>query len=95
LFLSKGKAGTKSRAETEGRKGYPETTQPKDPSHLQTPNPNTIADAKKLLLTGAWYDCTLHLIMATLIRNHFIKDSSQLRDLAHYQYVRKHGDCTG
>jgi hypothetical protein len=30
-----------------------------DPSHLQTPNPDTIADAKMCLLTGTWYDCSL------------------------------------
>jgi hypothetical protein len=30
---------------------------PRDPFHLQTPNPNTIADAKKHMLTGAWYGC--------------------------------------
>jgi hypothetical protein len=30
-----------------------------DPSHLQTPNPDTIADAKKCLLTGACYDWPL------------------------------------
>jgi hypothetical protein len=26
---------------------------------MQTPNPGTIADAKKCLLTGAWYSCLL------------------------------------
>jgi hypothetical protein len=26
---------------------------------MQTPNPDTIADAKKCLLTGAWYSCLL------------------------------------
>ena len=26
---------------------------PRDPSHIQTPNPDSIADAKKCLLTGA------------------------------------------
>jgi hypothetical protein len=35
------------------RKGHPETAPPEDPSHLQTPNPVSIADAKKHLLTGA------------------------------------------
>ena len=34
------------------RKGHPETAPPRNPSHLQTPNPHTIADAKKRLLTG-------------------------------------------
>lgn len=28
-------------------------------SHLQTPNPDTTADAKKRLLTGAWYSSSL------------------------------------
>jgi hypothetical protein len=50
LFLSKGKTGTKSGAET---------APSRDTSHLQTPNPNTIAGAKKCLLTGAWYGCSL------------------------------------
>jgi hypothetical protein len=35
------------------RKGHPETFPPEDPSHMQTPNPDTIADATKCLLTGA------------------------------------------
>jgi hypothetical protein len=41
------------------RKGHPETAPPRNPSHLQTPNPDTIADAKKCLLTGAGYSCPL------------------------------------
>ena len=41
------------------RKGHPETAPPRDPSHLQTPNLDTIADAKKHLVTGAWYSCPL------------------------------------
>ena len=40
-------------------KGYPETVPPGDPSYIQTPNPDTISDAKKCLLTGAWYSCLL------------------------------------
>ena len=32
---------------------------PWDPSYLQTPKPDTIADADKHLLTGAWYGCPL------------------------------------
>ena len=52
FLLSKENIGTKSGAETE-RKGHPETAPPGDPSHTQTPNPDTIADAKKCLLTGA------------------------------------------
>jgi hypothetical protein len=41
------------------RKGHSVTTPLCDPSHMQTPNPDTIADAKKHLLTGAWYSCPL------------------------------------
>ena len=51
LLLSKGNIGTKSGTETEG-KAIQETTPPGDPSHMQTPNPDTIADVKKCLLTG-------------------------------------------
>jgi hypothetical protein len=39
------------------RKGNPETIPPENPSHIQTPNPDTIADANKCLLTGAWDSC--------------------------------------
>jgi hypothetical protein len=35
------------------RKGHAETAPPGDPSHMQTPNLDTVADAKKYLLTGA------------------------------------------
>ena len=45
LLPSKGNTGTKSGAETEGKPG--------NPSHMQTPNSDTITDAKKCLLTGA------------------------------------------
>ena len=34
-----------------------ETAQEGDPFHIQSPNPNTIVDAKQCLLTGAWYNC--------------------------------------
>jgi hypothetical protein len=36
------------------KKGCPETAPLRNPSHLQRPNPDSIADAKKHLLTGAW-----------------------------------------
>ena len=36
-----------------------ETALPRNQSHQQTLNPHTIADAKKHLLTGGWYDCPL------------------------------------
>jgi hypothetical protein len=35
------------------RKGHPETAPPGNPSYVQPPNPDTIVDAKKCLLTGA------------------------------------------
>jgi hypothetical protein len=38
---------------------HPETAPPGDPSHIQSPNPDTIVDANKCLLTGAWYSCLL------------------------------------
>jgi hypothetical protein len=41
------------------RKGHPETAPSRDPTYLQTPNPDTIADVKKRLLLGAWYSCAL------------------------------------
>jgi hypothetical protein len=34
------------------RKDYPETAPPKDPSHKQPLNPDTITYASKILLTG-------------------------------------------
>jgi hypothetical protein len=36
---------------------YPETTPPRDPSHNQPPNPDTIAYASKILMKGHWYSC--------------------------------------
>jgi len=39
--------------------GHPETARPGDPAHTQTPNPDNIADAKKCMLTGAWYNYLL------------------------------------
>ena len=38
---------------------YLETNPPGHPSHKQLPNPDTIADANKTFLTGAWYSCPL------------------------------------
>jgi hypothetical protein len=38
----------------DGRNDNPETAPPGDPSHKQPPNPDTIVDANKNLLTGAW-----------------------------------------
>ena len=51
LFPSKGDAGTKSGAETEG-KDIQRLPHLGNPYHLQTPNPNAIINAKKLLVTG-------------------------------------------
>jgi hypothetical protein len=36
---------------------YPETTQRRDPSHNQPPNPDTIAYAINILLKGPCYSC--------------------------------------
>jgi hypothetical protein len=41
------------------RKDHPETVSLKDPSHIQPPNPDTIAYASKILLTGPWYSSLL------------------------------------
>jgi hypothetical protein len=32
-----------------------------DPPHIQSPNPDTIVDAQKCLLTRAWYSCLLRV----------------------------------
>ena len=41
------------------RKGHPETAPPGYTSHIQSPIPDSIVDANKCLLTGAWYSCLL------------------------------------
>jgi hypothetical protein len=41
------------------RNDHPETVLPGDPSDKQPPNPDTISDANKILLRGAWYSCLL------------------------------------
>jgi hypothetical protein len=64
MFLSIGKTGTK-KWNRYWRKGHPETAPPRDPSHLQTLNPHTIAYIKKLLLTRTWYDCSLRYSTST------------------------------
>jgi hypothetical protein len=43
---------TKFRVETEGTTIHTETAPLGDPSHKQPPNPDTMADANKSLLTG-------------------------------------------
>jgi hypothetical protein len=39
------------------RMDYPETILPRDPSHNQPPNPDTIVYARKILLKGPCYSC--------------------------------------
>ena len=41
------------------RKDHLETAPLGDPSHIQSPYPDTIVDDNKYLLTGAWYRCLL------------------------------------
>ena len=41
------------------RKGHLETAPPVDLSHIQSPNPDTIADTNKSLMKGAWYSYLL------------------------------------
>jgi hypothetical protein len=40
---------------------HQETVPPWDPFHIQSLNPDTIANAKKCFLTGAWYSCLLRV----------------------------------
>jgi hypothetical protein len=37
----------------DSRKGHPETMPPGDSPHIQLPNPETIVNGKKYMLTGA------------------------------------------
>ena len=39
------------------RMGHPETAPPRDPSHNQQPNADSIAYASKILLKKPWYSC--------------------------------------
>jgi hypothetical protein len=41
------------------RKDHPENALPRDPSHKQPLNPDTIAYTNKILPTGPWYSCLL------------------------------------
>jgi hypothetical protein len=50
---------TKFRAEKERRKNHAETAPPEDPSHIQPPNPDTIAYASKIFPTGPRYSYLL------------------------------------
>jgi hypothetical protein len=50
------------RVEQKLKERHPETAPPRDPSHLLTPNPDTIVDARHYcgsLLTVAQYSCSL------------------------------------
>jgi hypothetical protein len=49
------------RLEQRLKERHSETVIPRDTSHLQTPNPDTIVYAKKCLLTGTWYSCPLRV----------------------------------
>jgi hypothetical protein len=57
-----------------------------DPSHLLTPNPDTIADAKECFLTEAWYSCPLR-VSARAIR-------TQMR-MCTAKYWTEHGNPNG
>jgi len=57
FFLFKENAGTNMVQKLKERP--PKTTLPRDPSYLQTPNLDTIADAKKCLLIDALHGCPL------------------------------------
>jgi hypothetical protein len=41
------------------RMAHPETAPPRDPSHKQPPNADTIAYTSNILLKGPWYSCLL------------------------------------
>jgi hypothetical protein len=56
LLLSRGNEGKKSGAETE-RKAIQRMLHLGIHPILHTPNPGTIVDAKKCLLTGDWSSC--------------------------------------
>jgi hypothetical protein len=59
-------------------KGHPETAPSMDSFNMQPPNPDTIADAKKCLLTGALYVCLLRdLARALLIELQIIAPNHQ------------------
>jgi hypothetical protein len=52
-------ANAEKKMEQRLRKCHSEIIPPWDPSHLQTLNPNPIADAKKCLQIRTWYTCPL------------------------------------
>jgi hypothetical protein len=57
-ILKKETQGEKNGAETQ-RKAIQRLPPPWNRSHVQTPNPDTIADARKHLMTEARYSCPL------------------------------------
>jgi hypothetical protein len=65
ILLTKGEQNTHGRSYSDSfqsidwRNDHPEIAPLGDPSHKQPPNPDTMADANKRLLTGAWYSCLL------------------------------------
>jgi hypothetical protein len=55
---------------------------------MQTPNPDSIADAKKCVLTGAWYGCSLRgstntwpIQMQVLTVNHQMSQGTPVEEL--------------
>jgi len=64
MFLYKGKIRIKNGTESEG-KAIQRLPQPRDAPYLQTPNHDTIADAKMFLLKGDWYGCYLRVSART------------------------------
>jgi hypothetical protein len=57
-ILMGGDTETKCGAETE-EKAIQRLHPPGDPSNIKSPNPDTIMDTKKCLLTGAGYSCPI------------------------------------
>jgi hypothetical protein len=56
--LTGGNTETKCGTKTEG-KAIQRLSHLGGLSHIQPPNPDTFVDARKCLLTGAWYSCFL------------------------------------
>ena len=50
---------TETKYRRDWREGHPETVPPGDPSHIQTPNPDTFEALKKRLPTETCYNCVL------------------------------------
>ena len=62
LLRRKNKTGEKIQGQIEEqrlKKRSTETASPGEPSHMHSPKPSTIADAKKCLLAGTRYECLL------------------------------------